>query len=313
HAHVEQDGDAWALWVRDENLLDTAKDELEQFKLDPRASRYQQAIAQAESLQRSEHSRRENMRKNVVEMRGRWGHGMPGGGSTPRRAPLVFVLIGVSVLAGMLTGISEKDKKYAGAMQYLLFARPEVTVVAGREFLSFPSNGFEQIARGQVWRLVTPIFIHFGYTHIIFNMWVLYVFGSQVEDRLGTLRLALLVLLIAAASNMGQYLYSEYATTSSFAANFGGMSGVNYGLFGFVWIKSRYQPALGLRVSPFTVFILFAWFFLGILGEFPDSASMVFNFIPRNIANAAHGIGLLMGVLLAYAPLALSSVREKKP
>jgi GlpG protein len=198
-------------------------------------------------------------------------------------------------------------------MQYLLFARPEVKVLAGREFLSFPSNGFEQIARGQVWRLVTPIFIHSGYMHIIFNMWVLYVFGTQTEDRLGTLRVVLLVLLIAVASNVGQYLYSHYAKESLYAANFGGMSGVNYGLFGFVWIKSRYQPALGLRVSPFTVFILFAWFFLGILGEFSDTAGIAFNIVPRNIANAAHGVGLLTGVILAYAPLALSSVREKKP
>lgn len=299
-AHVEQDGDAWAVWVKDENLIESAAEELEQFRLDPKASRYQRAFQQAEDIHRNEQQRREKARKNVVEMRGRWKSGLPVGG-TPRRAPLVFVLIGISVVVSLLTGLGEER---SGTMQQLLFSQPDVA----QNVPVFPDNGFEQILQGQIWRLITPIFIHFGLLHIIFNMLVLYVFGSQIEDRRGTARFGLFVLLIAVISNVGQYLYGEHVAHSPTPTFFGGMSGVNYGLFGYIWIKSRFEPALGLRVSTFNVLIMFAWLFLGI---FREAGATSLSFMPEHMGNAAHGIGFLVGVIVAYAPLVRAPSHEK--
>lgn len=301
NAHAEQDRDEWAIWVRDENQLDSAVEEFEQFKLDPQASRYQRAFQQAEVVRRDEHERREKAKKNVVEMRGRWGRGLPGGGSTPRRAPLVFVLIGISVVVFLLT---EQATNYGEVQRLLLFAQPKIE----RQVAVFPENGFQQIAQGQVWRLVTPIFIHFSVMHIVFNMWVLYVFGSQFEDRRGTRRFALFVLLVAVISNVGQYLFSHWFSHNPVAAGGGGMSGVNYGLFGYIWIKSRFQPAMGFRLSMFNVLIMFAWLFLGI---FREAGADSLTFIPTNIGNAAHGIGFVVGVLVAYAPLLNAHSPEK--
>ena len=40
-----------------------------------------------------------------------------------------------------------------------------------------------QILEGQIWRLITPIFLHFSFFHIFFNMWWLYDLGSQLEKK----------------------------------------------------------------------------------------------------------------------------------
>src|SRR5262249_30799680 len=71
---------------------------------------------------------------------------------------------------------------------------------------------------------------------------------------------------------------------------FGGMSGVVYGLFGYVWMKSRYEPGLGLAMSPNTVFIMVGWFFLCLFGAVGA------------VANVAHGVGLLAGMAIGCAP-----------
>jgi GlpG protein len=217
---------------------------------------------------------------------------LPGGGSSPRRAPLVFVLIGVCVVVALLTGVEmDSQSTYDQTEAALLFAPLQPGGIP-------PANGFQAILQGQVWRLFTPMLLHFSWTHVLFNMWVLWVFGSQIEHLRGTWRFALMVLAIAAASNVGQYLWSH-------SVLFGGMSGVNYGLFGYVWIKSRYDPASGMRVSTFTLIVMLTWFFLCILREIDSTASIVSYIIPDQIANAAHGIGLLMGVVVAYAPILL--------
>jgi GlpG protein len=91
-----------------------------------------------------------------------------------------------------------------------------------------------------------------------------------------------LVLISSAVSNVAQYL--------SYGPAFGGLSGVGYALFGYVWMKSRYYPEARLRMprSVFWMFWgLFALCILGLLGP---------------IANTAHIAGLIVGILYGLAP-----------
>jgi GlpG protein len=154
------------------------------------------------------------------------------------------------------------------------------------------------IAHGEVWRLVTPIFLHApilqgsGVLHVLFNMMWLYDLGSQIESRRGTWRFAAIVLLLAVTSNLCQYWIDG-------APNFCGMSGVVFGLAGYVWVKSRYEPAMGLGLGPGTMtamMIFFALCFTGLLGS---------------IANWAHAGGLVVGLLLGYAPVAVRRLRKR--
>jgi GlpG protein len=152
-------------------------------------------------------------------------------------------------------------------------------------------NSLDEIGRGQVWRLITPIFLHFGAIHLVFNMIWLIDLGGMIERHRGTWFLLVLVLVAAILPNLAQYFWS--------GPFFGGMSGVVYGLFGYVWIKGKYQPHLGMGVRQETVYIMLGWLVLCMTGMIGA------------IANAAHLVGLVVGVVLAYAPIAWKKMRRK--
>lgn len=133
------------------------------------------------------------------------------------------------------------------------------------------------IKKGQVWRLVTPMFLHFGVLHIAFNMMWLWQFGTLLEIRFRTLRFAALVLFVAAVSCVAEAFWS--------GVNFGGMSGVNYGLFGFILLRSKLHPSPEFSMDKRTVMLLLVWLvvcFTGLVG---------------NVANAAHVMGFVSGAV----------------
>ena len=117
-----------------------------------------------------------------------------------------------------------------------------------------------EVMEGQVWRLITPIFLHFGFFHIIFNMFWLHDLGSLIENRRGTGHFVAFILLAAIISNIAQYCVS--------GPNFGGMSGVVYALFGYVWMKGKFDPGDGIEMNPTTVIIMLGWFVLCFTGMF---------------------------------------------
>jgi len=149
-------------------------------------------------------------------------------------------------------------------------------------FIASPdSTGLHSILNGQVWRLITPIFIHFGMIHLLFNMLWLWDLGNLIEKKKGTLFMMKFVLAVGIASNLAQYLLTQNLF-------FGGMSGVVYGLLGYVWMQGKQHPSSGLMLNKQTAVMMFGWFILcwtGILGP---------------IANWAHTLGLGVGLLIGF-------------
>jgi GlpG protein len=136
------------------------------------------------------------------------------------------------------------------------------------------------VRQGEIWRLVTPIFLHFNVLHLLFNMMMLREFGSFIERRFGSAQLGLLVLGTAVLSNLGQMLWE--------GPNFGGMSGVDYGLLGFLWIRGKYDPRAGFELNPGSVKMMLIWLVLCYTG------------LMGSIANMAHTVGLLTGMAWGY-------------
>ena len=215
------------------------------------------------------------------------------------------MLIFLSCIVALLTQFGEADMGTNSALHALSFTSVEPE--QARELLQAheldaekPAVRLFSITSGEVWRLVTPIFIHFGALHIVFNMLWLYQFGRMVENRYGVVWMAILVLSVAAISNLAQCLVPSELGGSipRLAANqhlimpLGGMSGVVYGLFGFIVIKQYMDPASGLRLPQSTIVFLIIWLFAGSL-------------LIGNIANWAHGVGFAVGILFAYVPLVL--------
>ena len=161
------------------------------------------------------------------------------------------------------------------------------------------------IFRGEVWRLVTPIFLHFGLVHLLFNLFMLWQFGAAVEMRRGAWRYLAFVLVCAVASNLAQYAVGGSHWQNGLVLHssplFGGMSGVLYGLFGYIWMKGRFEPGLGLALSPQLAAWMIVWLFVCMTGALGP------------VANAAHVAGLLVGLVIGVAPHLWRRVRGTRP
>ncbi|MBC7501083.1 MAG: rhomboid family intramembrane serine protease [Herminiimonas sp.] len=186
--------------------------------------------------------------------------------TTQKRYSSVSVaLIAISGAVALLSSFGASQ----GALGLLLIASP------GQE-------GLREVLAGQVWRLVTPMFIHFGIMHFVFNMMWLWDLGKVIETRKGVRFYLLFVIAVGTIANLTQYFF----TRSPF---FGGMSGVVYGLFGYIWIRGRADADFGSALHKTTVVMMLAWFVLcwtGLVGP---------------IANWAHTAGLLLGAAWAFA------------
>lgn len=258
---LEQTPAGWELWVCDEDRLTQAKQELEAFTRNPDDSRYEGAVPVAENLRRQEVQEEKKYRKNLIDVRERWGD------PSPSNYPLTLSLIVISVVVSLYTNFGQENNPFIG----------NLLISQYRKLVGL----LPEVREGQVWRLVTPIFLHLGPLHLFFNMMWLYDLGRQIEFRRGTWRLAALVLVIAIASNLAQYLAVSGA--------FGGMSGVVFGLFGYVCMKSRYDPDAGLYMHPTNVVLMMIWFVVCMTP------------LIGNIANWAHGVGLAVGLVLGVA------------
>lgn len=143
----------------------------------------------------------------------------------------------------------------------------------------------DTLAGGQVWRLFTPALLHFGWMHLIFNMLWVWYFGRQVESIQGWRRLGLIVVVAALFSNLAQYFTGTVL--------FGGMSGVDYALLGYVWLMSRRRPESGLFVPQMLMVFMLGWMVFTMTG-----LGDAFGF--GNVANEAHLGGLLIGLIMGW-------------
>jgi len=175
---------------------------------------------------------------------------------------------------------------------YLLSGMAKNTEIVSAFLISEKANGsLSEISSGQVWRIITPIFLHFGLLHLVFNMYWLHELGGQIEKRKGSGFISLFILVATIVSNLAQYKLG--------GPWFGVMSGVVYALFGYVWIKGRFDPGDGLFIHQTTAFIMLAWFCLCfVVPGMPGKSG-------GGIANWAHAGGLITGAVWGY----ISAVR----
>lgn len=152
-----------------------------------------------------------------------------------------------------------------------------------------------EVQQGQIWRLVTPIFIHADFFHILFNMMWLYQFGRQIEEVKGSLHLLMIIIAIAIPSNMAFYYVA--------GPSFGGMSGVIYGLVFYMWISDRLRYPATFQVDPnlvqfFLIYYVICW---------------VLSVMGFGVANTVHGVGALMGLVCAFFVTGEHKVFFKRP
>jgi GlpG protein len=249
----------WEIWVHNDPQLEQASAEFRDFVENPADGRYSAGAKAATKQEQEQRAAEKRSRTKVIDARSQWGVLR-----NPALGQLTFALIMACVALFVLQNMDAKP----GVERLLMFGSYE----AWRRGLFMP-----EIRHGQVWRLFTPILLHGGIMHILFNMMWLRQLGSLIEYTEGSITFLLQVLTYALVSNVLQYVIS--------GPRFYGMSGVVYGLFGFIWICARHDPRRAYGLDRDTVILMLIWFvlcFTGLLGP---------------IANWAHLGGLLAGVV----------------
>lgn len=266
--------DGWMIWIYDENHLGEARRELLSYVENPADARYHEAELSAERIRQEKERLEKEYRKNVRSLSGRWDQ------ANLRRRPLTVALMAISIIVYFCRDRNAPD--LGKVYNSLLFSSRTQAPEGG-----LPNHGLDDIFHGQVWRLITPIFLHFSPLHILFNLWWLRDLGSMIEYRRGTRTLALVVLLSALASNTGEFAFGLFFRGAP--PLFGGMSGVVYALFGYVWMKGNHEPEQGMMLHPYTIQFMIFWLVLCFTGWVGP------------IANTAHILGLVVGVLCGLA------------
>jgi membrane associated rhomboid family serine protease len=117
-----------------------------------------------------------------------------------------------------------------------------VPVGPGHELMRYPVVRLEQLLgmvpvliwqKGYVWQLVTYMFLHGGFFHVLFNMFGLWMFGSDIERLWGTRRF------------LGYYFFT----------------GIGAGLFTLVLTPNGVVPTIGASGAVYGILLAFAWFF----------------------------------------------------
>ena len=271
-------GDSWDVWIYQEESLAAAKEWLTEYLSNPGSKKFQghaSAAVAVQARQKEEQARYEKRVKQRQQLfRSVKGYGF---------GPLTFFLIFICAVVALNTQFKSGTPLYRELTMANLneaeFLVPRGLAGVNTRISSIPEL-LPEINRGELWRLVTPIFLHFSLLHIFFNMLWLRDLGSMIEGRQGTGTLFLLVVCLAVCSNSVQYLVN--------GPMFGGMSGVVYGLEGYIWIRGKRDPASGLFLHPTTVVTSLIFFLLCFTGAFGP------------IANGAHTGGLVVGMAWGY-------------
>ncbi|WP_137972563.1 rhomboid family intramembrane serine protease [Pseudomonas sp. F(2018)] len=149
---------------------------------------------------------------------------------------------------------------------------------------------------GQWWRLVSPMFIHFGVLHLTMNgMWY-WELGRRIEARQSGWALLGLSLLFGLLSNFAQFWFGGPSL-------FGGLSGVLYGLLGYCWIFQLLAPTPAYALPRGVLAMMLIWLLVCLSGVI-DTLGF------GSIANAAHVGGLAAGCAAGLIGGALARARR---
>lgn len=176
-----------------------------------------------------------------------------------RLYPIISILIGIHIFLWLLIFLS------------LPFGTTLMQHMIGFNFL---------ISEGEYWRLVTPIFVHSGFGHMLFNSFSLVLFGPALESMLGKFKFIVAYLLTGVAANLATF----YIEPLEFAHV--GSSGAIFGLFGIYLYMVLFRKDLINQMNSQLIMTIL------IIG-------LVMTFINTNVNIIAHIFGFLAGAIVA--------------
>ncbi len=207
------------------------------------------------------------------------------------RYPLSMGLILVCILflpVGMNLQDVQTDSLFARMMFVMLVD------VQGEQYFASMEYTLKQ---GEVWRLFSPMFVHFSWLHIVFNLLWLWEIGRRIEQVNGSWALLGIVMVSSLVANVLQYVMSS-------PGFFGGMSGVVFGLLGYALVWSKAIPSRAMGVPNGVYIFMLVYLAIGFTGAI-DLLGL------GSIANGAHLGGLLGGLATGGLAVLLFRLRHQ--
>jgi len=154
----------------------------------------------------------------------------------------------------------------------------------------------------QLFSLVSFMFLHGGFWHLLGNMWSLYIFGDNVEDRLGPLRYLLFYLLCGITSGLCHFFFNLHSNVPTIGAS-GAIAGV-MGAYLILHPRSKILTLIPIIVIPWFIeipafFFLGFWFVLQFINAAGSHGSI------SGIAWWAHIGGFVFGIIFLKGFLVL--------
>jgi len=212
--------------------------------------------------------------------------------SVPRRCPplMTWGLITVNVLIFYLeTGISEPE------LERLIYGYGIVPAKI-TDYLDW--NGIGGVFSDAIMPFFTSMFIHGGWVHIIGNMWILWIFGDNVEDEMGPLRFLIFYLLCGLCAGIVHVVSNPGSLIPTVGAS-GAIAGV-MGAYFVLFPRARIIMMIPIFIFPF-FFEIPAYFFLAywfVQQVFSGAISLVAAGNVSGIAWWAHAGGFIFGVII---------------
>ncbi|MGF1572219.1 MAG: rhomboid family intramembrane serine protease [Sumerlaeia bacterium] len=256
------DSGNFVLWVLDDDHVARSQELWQEFLANPQDSKYKKAASVGAKKFEVEKKLTAKSRAKVISGRTTFGQS----GSQEQ----IFITLGLIIIS-------------FGLFAFLMFAENS-NQLRSLLFISTNPNSraLPEVLSGQVWRLITPIFMHGSFLHLFFNVSIMWSLGRIIESRLGIVPFVVLILITALASNFGQYFIQ--------GPFFLGLSGVIFGFVGFAAYIQKVNPWENLGVDSFFLKLAIGWIALGFLLAGSGIALI------GNMANWAHLFGFLSGI-----------------
>ena len=143
------------------------------------------------------------------------------------------------------------------------------------------------VANGKWWLLITAGFLHGSIIHLLFNVYILWVIGSQLESIVGNVKFIIIYFISLLGGSVASYLFSPFGSYSI------GASGAIFGLMGAMLVVGRKR---NLDISQITTLV---------------AINVVIGFVLSGIDWRAHLGGLAAGAFITWVLLNATSLKEK--
>lgn len=286
----ETSNGTFEVWAKDEDQLEKAREELAEFLQDPDAPRYR-VNRRASELRRQQEKEKQKKLKLQRKFQPRAAGTAAGS--------LVVPLIIACVLLSLLTNFGDPPNRAQlmrseGQLPFSFQLYNQLTLVprvidTKDPHAPDPSDPLSAVAQGQVWRLVTPLLLHGGVMHLLFNSLMLYQLGRIVEMVRGRWFMLALFLIGGIVGMFAQAYGPPSLGGSPYVI---GASGGVLALFTFLWLRPMLDPSMPFRMPPTNVMIVIGFVVL----------CMIPGFFP-GVANLAHLGGMGVGAVAAAGAL----------